>query len=61
VQELARLLQEREETVLAIRISSISRQCKLVFEQRHFLRFHDAVNSGKTCIYFGKLFKNDLL
>jgi len=29
----------------------------LVFEQRHFLRFHNAVNSGRTCIYFGKLFK----
>jgi hypothetical protein len=33
----------------------------LVFEQRHFLRFHKAVNSGRTCIYFGKLFKNDVL
>jgi hypothetical protein len=32
-----------------------------VFEQRHFLRFHNAVNSGRTCIYFGKLFKNDVL
>jgi hypothetical protein len=29
----------------------------LVFEQRHFLRFHNAVNSGRTCIYFGKSFK----
>jgi len=29
----------------------------LVFEQGHFLRFHNAVNSGRTCIYFGKLFK----
>jgi hypothetical protein len=29
----------------------------LVFEQLHFLRFHNAVNSGKMCIYFGKLFK----
>jgi hypothetical protein len=29
----------------------------LGFEQRHFLRFHNAVNSGKTCIYVGKLFK----
>ena len=26
-----------------------------------FLRFHNAVNSGRTCIYFGKLFKNDVL
>jgi hypothetical protein len=33
----------------------------LVFEQRHFLRFYNAVNRGKTCIYFGKLFKNDVL
>jgi hypothetical protein len=33
----------------------------LVFEQRHFLRFHNEVNSGKTFIYFGKLFKNDAL
>jgi hypothetical protein len=32
-----------------------------VFEQHHFLRFHNAVNSGKMCIYFGKLFKNDVL
>jgi hypothetical protein len=29
----------------------------LVFEQRHYLRFYNAVNSGRTCIYFGKLFK----
>jgi len=29
-----------------------------VFEQRHCLRFHNAVNSGRT---FGKLFKNDVL
>jgi hypothetical protein len=33
----------------------------LVFEQRHLLRFHNAVNSGRTCIYFGKLRKNDVL
>ena len=32
-----------------------------MFEQRHFLRFHNAANSGRTCIYFGKLFKNDVL
>jgi len=32
-----------------------------VFEQRHFLRFHNAVNSEKTCIYFEKLMKNDVL
>jgi hypothetical protein len=32
-----------------------------VFEQRHFLRLHNAVNSGRTCIYFGKIFKNDVL
>jgi hypothetical protein len=30
------------------------------FKQHHFLRFHNAVNSGKTCIYFRKLFKNDV-
>jgi len=29
----------------------------LLFEQSHFLRFNNAVNSGRTCIYFGKLFK----
>jgi hypothetical protein len=29
----------------------------LVLEQRHFLRFLNAVNSGRTCIYFVKLFK----
>ena len=33
----------------------------LVYEQRHFLRFHNAVNSGRTCIYLEKLFKNDVL
>ena len=33
----------------------------LVFEQRHFLRFHNAVNSLRACIYFGELFKNDVL
>jgi len=49
------------EPVLAICISWISRQRVLVFEQRHFLRFHNAVNSGRTCMYFGKLFKNDVL
>ena len=32
-----------------------------MLEQRHFLRFHNAVNSGRTCIYFGKLFRNDVL
>jgi len=32
-----------------------------VFEHRHFLRFLNAVNSERTCIYFGKLFKNDVL
>ena len=26
-----------------------------------FLRFHNAVKSGRTCIYFGKIFKNDVL
>ena len=26
-----------------------------------FLRFHNAVKSGRTCIYFKKLFKNDVL
>ena len=31
-----------------------------MFEQHNFLRFHNAVNSGRTCIYFGKLFKNDV-
>jgi hypothetical protein len=39
VQELARLLQERGEPVLAIRISWISRQWVLVFEQRLFYAF----------------------
>jgi hypothetical protein len=32
----------------------------LVFKQRHFLRFYNAVNSGRTCIYFEKLFKKDI-
>jgi hypothetical protein len=29
----------------------------LVFEQLHFLRFHNVVNSGRTCIYFGNYLK----
>jgi len=57
VQELARLLQERGEPVLAICISWISRQWVLVFEQHHFLRFHNAVNSRRMCIYFGNYLK----
>jgi hypothetical protein len=61
VQELARLLQEKGELVLSIRISWISRQWVLVFEQRQILRFYNVVNSGRTCIYFGKLFKSDVL
>ena len=32
-----------------------------MFEQRHFLRLHNAVKSGRTCIYFGNLFQNDVL
>jgi hypothetical protein len=32
-----------------------------VFEQRHFLCFRNEVNNGRTCIYFGKLFKNNVL
>jgi len=28
-----------------------------VFEKRHFVRFHNAVNSGRACFYFGKLLK----
>ena len=61
VQELARLLQERGESVLVICISWISRRWVLVFEQCHFLHFHNAVNNGRTCIYFGKLFKKRCL
>jgi hypothetical protein len=33
----------------------------LVFEQRHFVRFFNEVNSGRTCIYFEMLFKNNVL
>ena len=33
----------------------------MVFEQRHFLSFYNAVNSGRKSIYFEKLFKNDVL
>ena len=32
-----------------------------MFELHHCLRFHNAVNSGRTCIYFGKLFKQRCL
>jgi hypothetical protein len=42
-------------------LNQSTRQWVLVFEQSHFLRFHNANNSGRTCIYFGKLFKNDVL
>ena len=47
VQELARMLEERGESVLAICFSGISRQWVLVFEQHHFLRFH----SNKIPVY----------
>jgi len=50
VQELARVLQERGEPVLAIHISWISRHCVLLFEQLLCLLFHNAVKSGSTCI-----------
>jgi len=50
-----------ENRCLAIRISWISRQWVLVFETTPFLHFHNAVNSGRTYIYLGKLFKNDVL
>jgi hypothetical protein len=39
VQKLARLLQERGEPVMAIRISGISRRGVLDFEQRHIYAF----------------------
>ena len=44
----------------SVSVESVDSECWF-FEQRHFLRFHNAVNSGRTCIYFGKLFKNGLL
>jgi hypothetical protein len=28
--------------------------------EHHFLRFHNAANSGRKCIYFENLFKNGL-
>ena len=55
----SRLLQERGEPVLAIRISWISRQWVLVFEQRHFLRFHNAVE--ERVFILKSYLKNDVL
>jgi hypothetical protein len=62
VQQLARLLQEMGRIGLCfpyqLNQSTVSAG---VCTQHHFLRFHNAVNGGRTCIYFGKLRKNDVL
>ena len=60
MQELARLFQEGRTGVghpYQLNQSTVSAGVGTT----PFLRFHNAVNSGRTCIYFGKLFKNDVL
>jgi hypothetical protein len=45
---------------LSVSVESVDSECWCL-KNAIFLRFHNAVNSGRTCIYFGKLFKNDVL
>jgi hypothetical protein len=44
----------------SVSVASVDSECWCL-SNAIFLRFHNAVNSGRTCIYFGKLFKNDVL
>ena len=44
----------------SVSVESVDSECRCL-NNAIFLRFHDDVNSGRTCIYFGKLFKNDVL
>ena len=44
----------------SVSVESVDSECRCL-NNAIFLRFHNAVNSGRTCIYFGKLFKNDVL
>ena len=44
----------------SVSVESVDSECWCVWTTP-FLRFHNALNSGRTCIYFGKLFKNDVL
>jgi hypothetical protein len=61
VQELTRLLQGEGRTGLGHPYQLNQSTVSAGFEQRHFLGFYNAVNSGKTRIYFRKLFKNHVL
>jgi len=44
----------------SVLVESVDSEC-WCFNNAIFLRFHNAVNSGRMCIYFRKLFKNDVL
>ena len=44
----------------SVSVESVDSECWCL-NNAIFLRFHNAVNSGRTCIYFGKLFKIDVL
>jgi len=43
----------------SVSVESVDSECWCL--NNAILRLHNAVNSGRTCIYFGKLFKNDFL
>jgi len=43
----------------SVSVESVDSECWCL--KNAILRFHNAVNSGRTCIYFGKLFKTDVL
>jgi hypothetical protein len=42
----------------SVSVESVDSECWCL-NNAIFLRFHNAGNSGRTCIYLGKLFKND--
>ena len=44
----------------SVSVESVDSECWFL-NNAFFLRFHNAVDSGRTCIYFGKLFENDVL
>ena len=44
----------------SVSVESVDSECWCL-NNAIFFRFHNAVNSGRTCIYFEKLFKNDVL
>ena len=44
----------------SVSVESVDSECWCL-NKAIFYAFYNAVNSGRTCVYFGKLFKNDVL